>query len=89
MYWSTTPVSYPRRRTERVDIDAAIKASKSKGEPCVSCAIPSKPGNPIISGEYRVGTKLLGKTVRVESCIECAKAFRDLLDLRIKEAGSP
>lgn len=71
-----------------MDIDSVIKASKSKGDSCAICTKPLPEGTPVVVGEYRVGTKLLGKTVRVESCIECAKAARDLIDLRVKEATS-
>lgn len=85
MYWNTKPISYWRRG---MDLEASVKAAKSKGDSCVFCAESIAEHVPVVVGEYRVGTKLIGKTVRVESCLECAKAARDLIDLRIKEATS-
>lgn len=71
-----------------MDLEASIKGTRSKGDSCVICTKELPAGTPVVLGEYRVGTKLLGKTVRAASCIECAKAARDLIDLRIKEATS-
>jgi hypothetical protein len=85
MYWNTKPISYWRRG---MDLETALKAAKSKGDSCVFCAKSIASGAPVVVGEYRVGGKIIGKTVRVESCIECVKAARDLIDLRIKEATS-
>ncbi len=86
MYWNTKPISYWRRG---MDLEAAIKADHSRGDSCAICAKSIAERAPVVVGEYRVGGKLIGKTVRVETCIECAKAARDLIDLRIKEATSP
>ena len=71
-----------------MDLEAALRSSKSRGDACVVCTKDLPSGTPVVTAEYRVGGKLVGKTLRVETCVECAKAARDLIDLRIKEATS-
>lgn len=86
MYWDTTRISYRRRG---MDLEAALRSSKSRGDACVVCTKDLPAGTPVVTAEYRIGGKTLGKTVRAEACVECAKAARDLIDLRIREATSP
>lgn len=86
MYWETVPVAYPKRR-KPVDMDAALRAEKSSGdESCIFCDLKIPKGAAIVSGEHRIGTKLIGKTVRVETHLDCAKTFKSLIDLRIRQA---
>ena len=58
------------------------------GGECVLCEKAIVKGERMIAGEYRVGGKLIGKNIRVEAHVSCVREFRDLLDLRIKEATS-
>ena len=55
---------------------------------CVLCETPIAQGDRVVTGEYRVGGKVIGKDIRVGAHVSCVRELRDLLDLRIKEATS-
>ena len=70
-----------------MDMDAALKVGKSAGgESCIFCDLKIPQGAAVISGETRIGGKVIGKTIRVESHVDCAKTFKSLIDLRIRQA---
>ena len=65
-----------------------VKAAVSAGDLCVLCDKAIVKGDRVVAAEYRVGGKVIGKTIRVETHVSCLREFRDLLDLRIQEATS-
>jgi len=72
-----------------IKLSESIAAKVSAGkEFCIFCESPILAGQKVLAGEHRMGGRVIGKTVHVESCLDCAGELNVFLQVQIDKARS-